>query len=91
MRTLEEEIAKLILTVAVEKPKPNYTEVYTGLYVFPAMTEAFIRTRLVADIVGVARQYLARETNRSAKHKVAIGAAPAVAGYLPAGGASGGT
>lgn len=62
MRTLEEEIQKILLTVAVEKPRPDWCGVYTGLYVFPAMTEQFIRTCIVADIGKVATDYFAAKT-----------------------------
>ena len=91
MRTLEEEIEKIILTVAVEKPKPGYSDVYTGLYVFPAMTERFIRTCLVPDIVHAAKQHLCPETSRDAEPSMATGIPLAAPRDLPAGGVSGGT
>lgn len=64
MKKLEEEIEKILLTVAVEKPKPDWCGVYTGLYVFPAMSERFIRTCIVADIAKAARQYFSAEAER---------------------------
>ena len=64
MKSLEEEIEKILLTNAVEKPKPDYSGVYAGLYVFPAMTEGFIRTCIVGDIVKAARNYFSAEAGR---------------------------
>ena len=64
MKSLEEEIEKILLTNAVEKPKPDYSGVYAGLYVFPAMTEGFIRTCIVGDIVKAARQHFSVEAGR---------------------------
>ena len=62
MKSLEEEIEKILLTNAVEKPKPDYMGVYAGLYVFPAMTRGFVRRCLVADIVKTATEYFATKT-----------------------------
>lgn len=64
MGTLEEQIQRILLTVAVEKPKPDWCGVYTGLYIFPAMTEGFIRTCIVADIVKTARQHFSSAAKR---------------------------
>ena len=92
METLEQEIESILLSVAVEKPKPDYSGVYAGLYVFPAMTEGFIRTCIVVDIMKAARQYYSLEEKPDPQHSVATGSdvASAAPRDLPAERAPGG-